>query len=175
MQEILTFDHIDTRVRSIAEVEPFYDRFMPAIGWTGKSHAHVDTDGEWRDVDEAHPANAVEYYAPRDGVRAPNFIGFIEHVGMQPSRTRIAFSVINPVSLVEWEPKLREFGARNIERSEDMDGYPALFFGDPAGTRLELVRARFRPLIPPRRLREKFDERFGVDYWEDVRATPCRG
>lgn len=134
----LRFDHIDLRVRSVPEVEAFYDLLMPAFGWVRKSYAHVDAEGEWHDVDAEHPCNAVEYFAPSDGVRPPCFIGFIEDAGMQISRTRIAFALGSPLELIEWEPRLREFGARCIERSEDMDGYPALFFEDPAGTGLEL-------------------------------------
>jgi hypothetical protein len=135
----VVFDHVDTRVRSVAEVEPFYDRLMPALGWERKTTAHVDAAGEWRDVDDAHPYNAIEYYASAEGPGPPPaFIGFIEDPEMKPSKTRIAFALSSPLELIEWEPRLREFGAKHVERSEDMDGYPALLFEDPSGTRLEL-------------------------------------
>jgi hypothetical protein len=47
--------------------------------------------------------------------------------------------------LLAWEPRLRELGAREIEFSEDMDTYPALFFEDPGGTKLELCARNRRP------------------------------
>jgi len=47
----LGFDHIDTRVRSIQSVEPFYDRLLPALGLTEKRHAFVDDGGDWHDAD----------------------------------------------------------------------------------------------------------------------------
>ena len=57
----LGFDHIDTRVRSLAAVEGFYDRLMPKLGLTRKRLAHVDARGDWHDVSEERPYNTVEY------------------------------------------------------------------------------------------------------------------
>jgi len=135
-------DHVDTRVRSIALVEPFYDRLMPALGWTRKTVAHVDADGEWLEVDQAHPYNTIEYYAPSDGDNPTNFIGFIEDPAMTPTRTRIAFGVTR-AALEGWAARLRELGAKNVEPGDD--DYAALFFEDPAGTRLELCARTARP------------------------------
>jgi catechol 2,3-dioxygenase-like lactoylglutathione lyase family enzyme len=142
-------DHVDCRVRSVTLVEAFYDALMPLLGWTGKGRAHVDDSGEWHDVDDDRPYNAVEYYEPHDGIRAPHFVGFIEDVGMLPTATRIAFSIGDPSALDEWEARLAALGARNVERSEDMDFYPAIFFEDPAGTRLEICSRRVRAATGP--------------------------
>jgi hypothetical protein len=122
----------------------FYDALLPELGLVRKSHAHVAPDGEWHDVDESHPANAVEYFARSDGKRAPRFIGFIEDPAMRPVGTRIAFALASVAELEAWEARLREIGAPALERSEDMSAYPALFFEDPAGTRLELCARRPR-------------------------------
>jgi catechol-2,3-dioxygenase len=139
-QEFLGFDHIDVRVSSLSLVEQFYDRLMPLLGFTRKRSSFVDSKGEWLDADPGGGGyNTVEYYTrPEPGV-VSFFIGFIERPDHIPGLTRIAFRVAN---LSRWVATLEEVGARNIELSEDMAAYPALFFEDPAGTKLELVARR---------------------------------
>ena len=132
----LGFDHIDTRVRSLAAVEEFYDRLMPKLGLTRKRFAHVDAQGDWHDVSEERPYNTVEY-AEESADSPARFIGFIEDPNMQPVATRIAFRVQRG-SLAEWETTLRSIGAQRIELSADPETYPAIFFEDASGTRLEL-------------------------------------
>lgn len=132
------FDHIDCRVRSLAAVEPFYDALMPELGLPEKRFSHVDHTGEWHAASKSRPYNTVEYFeAPGQG-RATFFIGFIERPDHQPGDTRIAFRAARE-DLEELEGFLERIGAVNIERSEDMKTYPAIFFEDPAGTKLEIV------------------------------------
>lgn len=133
----LGFDHVDTRVRSVKSVEPFYDRLMPALGMTEKTYSFLDAQGNW-DKADATRYNIIEYYEPPQDDRASYFIGFIEDPHMQPVGTRIAFRIA-PNTLDDWLKRLEEMGARNIERSQDPVGYPAIFFEDPAGTKLEVV------------------------------------
>jgi catechol 2,3-dioxygenase-like lactoylglutathione lyase family enzyme len=140
------FDHIDTRVRDLALVEKFYDDLMPELGLSRKTFAFVDAAGEWQEPTVEHPYNTIEFHeegGPAD--RPHGFIGFIEDRSLRPNATRIAFAVGTRDELHVWEPRLRELGARAIEFSDDMDGYPALFFEDPAGTRLELCARNRRP------------------------------
>ena len=138
----LGFDHIDTRVQSVKSVEPFYDRLMPALGLTKKNYAFVDERGDWHDAD-AGRYNAVEYHEPpQGGSRATFFIGFIEDAA-RAGGTRIALRVARE-DLDRWQRDLAEMGARNIELSEDPNEYPAIFFEDPTGTKLELVARKPR-------------------------------
>lgn len=134
--KFLGFDHIDTRVRSLRAVEGFYDELMPRLGLTRKRFAHVDAGGDWHDVSEERPYNTVEYAEESTGGPA-RFIGFIEDPKMQPVATRIAFRAERG-SLPEWESILRSIGARHVELSADLEAYPAIFFEDACGTRLEL-------------------------------------
>jgi catechol 2,3-dioxygenase-like lactoylglutathione lyase family enzyme len=136
--EFLGFDHIDCRVPSLAAVEAFYDRLMPELGLTGKSESHVEADGEWFNVSPERERNTVEYFEPSHPDRAAFFMGIIEKAGHVPTHTRIAFRLTRE-RMLALEAALKDMGALNIERSEDMDAYPAIFFEDPAGTRLELV------------------------------------
>jgi catechol 2,3-dioxygenase-like lactoylglutathione lyase family enzyme len=138
-QHFLGFDHIDTRVPSLERVEAFYDRLMPLLGLTRKRTAFVDAQGDWFDADGDGGYNAVEYYTPSTPRAASFFIGFIERPDHAPTLTRIALRVED---LSEWLPALQQIGAQNVEPSTDMDLYPAIFFEDPGGTKLELVARR---------------------------------
>jgi len=136
--EFLGFDHIDTRVWSLAVTESFYDQLMPKLGLPRKRHAYVDENGDWFDAPDGERYNAVEYYEPKTSGAAVHFIGFIEDSSMQPVGTRIAFRIASPDDLAKWWTFLNSVGAINIERSADPVGYPAIFFEDPCGTKLEI-------------------------------------
>jgi len=131
------FDHIDTRVRSLKAVEAFYDRLMPELGLSEKSYSYVDDGGEWNDSDANSNYNTVEYHEPALPGQAVRFIGFIEDPAMKATDTRIAFQIPDPAQLTRWQELLQAIGAVNIEPSATPT-YPALFFEDPAGTKLEL-------------------------------------
>ncbi len=111
---------------------------MPELGLTRKRHAYVDAAGEWRTPTAGEQYNTVEYYEQNGASGAPHFIGFIEDTSMTPTKTRIAFRVASPKQLEPLAVFLTEIGAKNVELSSDMENYPAVFFEDPAGTRLEL-------------------------------------
>jgi len=133
--DFLGFDHIDCRVRSLPHVEAFYDDLMPVIGLTEKRYAYVDPDGEWHKEYENY--NAVEYYEPEHPTKPRRFMGLIESPLHRNNETRIAFRVTREqlgllVALVE------RLGAQSIEQSGDPD-YPAVFFEDPGGTKLEFI------------------------------------
>ena len=138
--DFLGFDHVDTRVRSVRAVEEFYDRLMAELGLPEKRLAHVDERGEWHDPSDAKPYNTVEYYERAKPGKVSCFIGFIEDAQMVPTSTRIAFRVSSS-ALDHWHSLLASIGAANIEWSASAE-YPALFFEDPAGTKLELVARR---------------------------------
>jgi catechol 2,3-dioxygenase-like lactoylglutathione lyase family enzyme len=139
MSEFLGFDHIDTRVRSLAAVEPFYDRLMARLGLPTKKHSYVDEAGDWHSLETGQQCNVAEYFEEPQPDRAVFFIGFIEDPAMRPVFTRIAFRVPAPLDVDQWMRFLREIGAMNIEPSATMEEYPAIFFEDPAGTKLEVV------------------------------------
>jgi catechol 2,3-dioxygenase-like lactoylglutathione lyase family enzyme len=132
------FDHIDCRVKSLAAVEPFYDALMPELGLPRKRFSFVDNEGEWHEVSSNRRYNTVEYFEQPAPGRTACFIGFIERPDHQTGFTRLAFRVERE-RLSELEQLLTRIGARNVERSEDLEAYPAIFFEDPSGTKLELV------------------------------------
>jgi catechol 2,3-dioxygenase-like lactoylglutathione lyase family enzyme len=140
---LLGLDHADIRVPSLAAVEAFYDALLPALGLSRKSESHVAADGEWHHVDANRPRNVIEYHTPVESGSAGWFVGFIEDSGMIPTATRIAFALDLEANLSGIEPIVRAAGGRVVEWSID-PGYPALFFEDPAGTRLEICARRPR-------------------------------
>jgi len=148
MTRFLGFDHVDMRVPSLAAVERFYDALLPRLGLTKKTYATVAFGGAaWTDA-TVESYNAVEYAEESASGRPRQFFGVIEETNAQPARGRIAFAV-EAGALDTWQTTLREIGAREIERNDD--GYPALFFTDPVGTRLELCArpAAAEPTAPP--------------------------
>jgi catechol 2,3-dioxygenase-like lactoylglutathione lyase family enzyme len=139
----LGIDHIDLRVPALGAVERFYDELFARLGLTKKKYSVVETAGaSWRDGTPEN-YNAVEWYEENVHGRPALFFGVIEENGAQPAHGRIAFAVTKD-SLDEWERELPRIGARDIER-ERSDSYPAIFFTDPLGTRLEVVARPPRP------------------------------
>ncbi len=138
--KLLRLDHADIRVPSLAAVEGFYDIVLPALGLSRKTESHVGPDGEWYDVDGVRPRNAIEYRPPIESGSPAWFVGFIED-GLSATATRIAFALDDEADLPPIESLVREAGGRVIEWSAD-ENYPALFFEDPAGTRLEICVRR---------------------------------
>ncbi len=110
---------------------------MPQLGLSGKRYCLVEGDG-WTDVTADQRYTAVEYFEEPIPGRAGRFIGLIEDSSMQPVRTRIAFAAASTAVVLQWARRLGELGACNVELSAEMDVYPAVFFEDPAGTKLEL-------------------------------------
>jgi catechol 2,3-dioxygenase-like lactoylglutathione lyase family enzyme len=134
-------DHADIRVRSIAEVEAFYDALLPALGLSRKTESHVGDDGEWHAVDATRPRNAIEYHTPAEPGSLGWFVGFIEDPTTIATRTRIAFALDGEEHLGACERLVRVAGGRIVEGSSDVN-YPAFFFEDPVGTRLEICARR---------------------------------
>lgn len=136
MAQFEGFDHADVRVRDLAAVEAFYDRLMPLIGLPQKRRAFVDEDGEWRDPVEGERENVVEYYEA--GGKGSRFFGVIEDRATPPTRTRIAFRLPQESDWRTMPDLLAQIGAQSVELSADPQTYQAIFFEDPAGTRLEV-------------------------------------
>jgi catechol 2,3-dioxygenase-like lactoylglutathione lyase family enzyme len=134
-------DHVDIRVTSISAVEGFYDALLPALGLPRKNESHVGSDGEWYAVDPSHPRNSISYHTPLGSGSPEWFVDFVEDPEMVPAATRIAFALDAEANLPQVEALVRSAGGRVIEWSIEED-YPALFFEDPAGTRLEVCARR---------------------------------
>lgn len=148
LPQFFGFDHVDTRVRSLGAVEAFYDKLMPELGLPDKDCHVVSADGEWRRAEAGERYNTVEYHEQRSDGQPAHFMGIIEDPSMQPVLTRIAFRIGSEISgLGRWITFLRSIGACNIEPCSSFDDWPAVFFEDPAGTKLEIVARGPSPTV----------------------------
>lgn len=122
------FDHLDLRVQSLAEVRPFYERLLPALGFTRE----VSIPG-WLT------------YEVEDSDGATEFFGVTESPSHVANECRIAFWVDNREEVDRLATIVRQAGARNIEGPlcEDPQYY-AVFFEGPSGNRLEICNRENR-------------------------------
>ncbi|HEY4246792.1 MAG TPA: VOC family protein [Lacunisphaera sp.] len=118
------FDHLDLRVTSLMEVEPFYRVVLPALGFPVR--VSVET---W-----------VCYEASRDHSK-PEFVALIEDRNHTPNATRIAFWCESKEEVDRFARVLPGCGAKKIEGPElcpeYTPNYYAVFFEDPCGNRFE--------------------------------------
>lgn len=117
------FDHLDLRVRDLAEVRHFYETLLPALGFLQR----VQVDG-W-----------LQFEAPgSDG--ATEFFGVTESRCHVANECRIAFWADSPDEVDRLAKLIGEAGARQVEGPSYSEGpgYYAVFFEDPSGNRLEI-------------------------------------
>lgn len=117
------YDHIDLRVRSLAEVRSFYHTLLPALGFT----RNVGIEG-WLQFEAEGPGGATEFFGVTESPR---------HVA---NESRIAFWVENPGEVDRLAEIVVQAEGRNIEGPgyDEGPGYYAVFFEDPNGNRLEV-------------------------------------
>ena len=119
------FDHIDLRVSNFAPARKFYEKILPALGFTRDK-----SDKEWG-----------TFYAETNGVPT-EFFGFTEDKNHRPNETRIAFWADTRDEVNRMADVVRKAGGRNLEGpqicAEYTAGYCALFFEDPDGNKLEV-------------------------------------
>ena len=117
------YDHIDLRVRSMAEARPFYQALLPALGFTR----------------QAEVENWLQFEAEGTG-GATDFFGVTESSHHVPNESRIAFWADSTADLDRLAQLVVRAGARNVEGPgyHEGPGYYAVFFEDPCGNRLEI-------------------------------------
>ena len=116
------FDHVDLRVRNLAEVRPFYEVLLPAIGFTR----------------EASIPGWLTYEA-EDSDGATEFFGVTESPSHVANECRVAFWVDSREKVDRLAAILRQAGARNIEGPlYEEPQYYAVFFEDASDNRLEI-------------------------------------
>lgn len=116
------YDHIDLRAPRLEDVETFYRRLLPALGFTEE----VRVDG-W-----------LQFCAP--GEPPTEFFGVTASEDFRPNENRIAFRAPTRERLYALGPLLHEIGAREIDGPAFYEApeYHAVFFLDPVGNPLEI-------------------------------------
>ena len=117
------YDHIDLRVRSLAEVRTFYETLLPALGFT----RDVGIES-WLQFETAGMDGAIEFFGVTESPR---------HVA---NECRIAFWADSTSEVNRLAEIAVRAGARNVEGPgyDEGPGYYAVFFEDPNGNRLEI-------------------------------------
>ena len=117
------YDHIDLRVRSLAEARPFYEILLPALGFTRDVRIE-----QWLQFEAAGEDWATDFFGVTESSR---------HI---PNECRIAFWADSPSEVDRLAEIIVQAGARNVEGPgyHEGPGYYAVFFEDPSGNRLEI-------------------------------------
>ena len=119
------FQHVDLRVRDLAEAIDFYSKLLPALGF------HRE---------ESSPAWTV-FQAEGDPAMAPWF-AFTPDPDHRPNANRIAFRGDSREEVDRLAALALEAGARNMSGPracpEYSPTYYAAFFDDPSGNPLEI-------------------------------------
>jgi catechol 2,3-dioxygenase-like lactoylglutathione lyase family enzyme len=119
------FNHVDLRVPSMEEVLPFYEVFLPQLGFRNVRHGEgwkvFGADGEFP---------SVPYFA------------FIEQADHKPNANRIAFWVGSRQEVDRLAEVIKKAGGRSESGPracpEYSSTYYAVFFEDPCGNKLEI-------------------------------------
>jgi predicted enzyme related to lactoylglutathione lyase len=117
------YDHIDLRVRSLAEAGPFYETLLPALGFTRDVRIE-----HWLQFEAAGADGAAEFFGVTESPR---------HVA---NECRIAFWADSSNEVDRLAKIIVQAGARNVEGPgyHEGRGYYAIFFEDSCGNRLEI-------------------------------------
>ena len=111
------YDHMDVRVRSLAEAREFYELLLPALGFRHR----MDVEG-WLSF-QAADAGKTEFF------------GITESTHHVPNECRIAFWAESKGDVDRLAEIAVQAGARNVEGPgyDEGPGYYAVFFEDPSG------------------------------------------
>lgn len=133
MSKSRILDHIDLRVKDLATARQFYEKLLPALGFT---------------CDLSDPDCGTFYAVGSD--KASEFFAFNEDRDHRPNETRISFWAESREEVDRVARLVREIGGRTLEGpelcAEYSPGYYAFFFEDPDGNKLEICH-REQPII----------------------------
>ena len=133
-------DHIQITVKDLGVAEPFYDKFLPLLGFDlRRKGGVVIEDHEFQVVEYTHPRVAFAITSPR-GAFAGDTInrrrpGALHHLAFQ-AKSRAEVDSIHAA--------VKEMGATIVSPPREYPEYTppryyALFFKDPEGIKYEIV------------------------------------
>jgi catechol 2,3-dioxygenase-like lactoylglutathione lyase family enzyme len=139
-----TIDHIQITVKDMNVAMPFYDKFLPLLGFDlgSKSSATI----------EAHDLHVVEYSHPRLGfaITSPRsaFTGDTIHRRKPGALHHLAFKVASRAEVDRLYSELKQIGAIIVSEPKEYQEftpaqtpphYYALFFKDMEGIKYEIL------------------------------------
>lgn len=133
-------DHIEITVRDMGTAVPFYDRFLPLLGFDLKHRSHAFL--------EQHEKQVVSYEHPRLGfaITSPLNVFKGETINRRKPGAlhHLAFKVPSRTDVDRMHLELKAIGATIESPPREYPeytppGYYALFFKDPEGIKYEIV------------------------------------
>ncbi len=133
-------DHIEITVSSMERAIPFYDQFLPLLGFDLKDRSEA--------VLEDHQKHVVSYEHPRMGfaITSPLKAFANEKVNRRKPGAlhHLAFKAVSRAEVDRLYLELKAMGATIVEPPREYPeytppGYYALFFKDPEGIKYEIV------------------------------------
>ena len=132
-------DHIQITVKDLNMAEPFYDKFLPLLGFdiSNKISAIIE-DHDFQVIEYTHPLLAFAITSPRK-----IFAGDMIHRRKPGSLHHIAFKVESKDEVDRLYRELQKIGATIVNKPkfypEYGPGYYAIFFKDLEGIKYEFV------------------------------------
>jgi len=138
MQPII--DHIQITVKDMASAVPFYDRFLPLLGFSlrAKSTATIEKH-DFHVVEYSHPRLSFAITSPRTAFRNDQV-----HRRKPGSLHHLAFRAGSCDEVDRLHDQLKALGANIVSPPRYYPeytpaGYYAVFFKDPHGIKYEIV------------------------------------
>jgi catechol 2,3-dioxygenase-like lactoylglutathione lyase family enzyme len=118
------FGHIDLRVADMETALPFYEAFLPALGFTERYHGP-----SWK------------VFGTTDELPGGAYFGLVESPGHVANENRIAFWAADRDDVDRLAAIAVSAGALEVSGPKEMPygpDYYAVFFADPSGNRFEV-------------------------------------
>jgi len=134
-----TIDHIQITVRDLKIAEPFYDKFLPILGFdiNRKSKGRVEKH-DFDVIEYAHPLLIFGINSPREAFKNDAI-----HRRKPGALHHLAFKAESRNEVDELFLKLKGIGAHIVEEPKFFpqhgESYYALFFKDLEGIKYEIV------------------------------------
>ena len=132
-------DHIQITVKNLAVAEPFYDKFLPLLGFdlSLKSKGRVDQN-DFDVVEYYHPMLIIGINSPRKTFKEESI-----HRRKPGSLHHLAFKAESREEVDSLYPKIVKTGASIVDPPkyypQHGENYYALFFKDLEGIKYEIV------------------------------------
>ena len=131
-------DHIQITVRDMAAAIEFYDKFLPLLGFNGKSSATIE-EHDFHVVEYKHPRMCFAITSPRTAFREDHV-----HRRKPGSLHHLAFRARSREEVDRVHEALKALGAEIVTPPRlypeyTPSGYYAVFFKDPDGIKYEVV------------------------------------
>jgi len=134
-----TIDHIQITVKDMDVAVPFYDKFLPLLGFDIQNRVSaVIEEHEFHVVEYTHPRLAFAITSPRKA-----FVDDTIHRRKPGALHHLAFKAVSRTEVDRLFAELKEIGATIVSEPrlypEYGPDYYALFFKDTEGIKYEIV------------------------------------